>query len=211
MTESILLTTSDAADRLQVHARTIRNWIDTFEDYIQPEVNDRGHYMLNEESIQHLNDIKQRLQEPNKTMKQVREDLQKEGLIATKKETTDTSEKTSDITELGAEKTLLQMQQTIEGVGNLVEELFNRMDRLEDKMYSLFESLEDLEHKIAAIGYDTLSPNEVHQMFDEVRKKQDQLKLELRSASFTQRFSSSTQEPNFIPRRQKKHRFFNFF
>ena len=111
------------------------------------------------------------------------------------------------------EKTLTTLQHSVERVGNLVEEMFHRMEQLEDHLYHLFESIEDLEHKIAAIGYDTLSPSEVHQMFEEVRKKQDQLKIELRSATFD-RLSSSTQqkEQHFLPRRQqRKSRFFNLF
>lgn len=216
MTETVLLTTRDAAERLDVHARTIRKWIDAFEDYIQPETNERGHYMLNEDSIQHLKDIQDRLQEPNKTMKQVREELQAEGMISTSALRLHQEEEDDEqppMRELNTEQTLLHMMDTLEGVGNLVEELFNRMDRLEDRMYSLFESLEDLEHKIAAVGYDTFSPSDVHQMFDEVRKKQEQLKIELRSVSFTQRFSTNppTKEQNFLPRRQRKHRFFNLF
>lgn len=209
MTETILLTTRDAAERLNVHARTIRKWIDSFEDYIQPDVNDRGHYMLNEESVQRLKDIQNRLQEPNKTMKQVREELMNENLIPEKAAEEDLE--TASSTESSMEKNIQQMQQTMEGFGNLIEEMFHRMESLEDRMYSLFESLEDLEHKIAAVSYDTLSPSEVHQMFEELRKKHDQLKIELRSATFTQRLSSPMKEQNFIPRRQKKQRFFNFF
>lgn len=207
MTETILLTTRDAAERLNVHARTIRKWIDSFEDYIQPDVNDRGHYMLNEESMQRLKDIQNRLQEPNKTMKQVREELLNEKRISEKAE----EPETPSSMESSIGKNVQQMQQTMEGIGNLIEEMFHRMESLEDRMYSLFESLEDLEHKIAAVSYDTLSPSEVHQMFDEIRKKHDQLKIELRSVTFTQRLSSPMKEQNFVPRRQKKQRFFNLF
>lgn len=211
MTETNLFTTSDVAKQLEVHARTIRKWIDAFEDYIRPDSNERGHYMLNEESIERLKDIQFRLQEPNKTMKQVREELAAEGLLASvgleKKE-----EESGLIMDLETEKKLDSLQNTMEQVGNRMEEMFHRMERLEDNLYNLFDSIEDLEHKIAAIGYDTLSPSEVHQMFEEVRKKQDQLKIELRSASFTQRFSTSHKEQNFLPRRQqRKSRFFNLF
>lgn len=213
MTETTLLTTSDAAKQLDVHARTVRKWIDTFEDYIRPQINDRGHYLLDEESIERLKDIHQRLQEPNKTMKQVREELAQEGLLETKS-INEKEEKLDAINNLETQKQLHTLQNTMERIGNLMEEMFHRMDRLEDNLYNLFESIEDLEHKIAAVGYDTLSPSEVHQMFEEVRKKQDQLKIELRSATFHQRLSSTptNKEQNFLPRRQqRKSRFFNLF
>ncbi len=211
MTESQLFTTSEAAKQLEVHARTIRKWIDAFEDYIHPTSNERGHYMLNEESLERLKDIQNRLQEPNKTMKKVREELAAEGLLPTLEQEVKEEETGSTLDRI-SENRLDSLQVTVERVGNLMEEMFHRMERLEDNLYNLFDSIEDLEHKIAAIGYDTLSPSEVHQMFEEVRKKQDQLKLELRSASFTQRFSATHQEQNFLPRRQqRKSRFFNFF
>lgn len=211
MPETNLFTTGDAAKQLEVHARTIRNWIDTFEDYICPITNERGHYMLNEESIERLKDIQTRLQEPNKTMKQIREELTAEGLLVSDDE--DEREREFELSkDQQAEKMLHSLQLTVDRVGNLMEDMFDRMDRLEDQLYHLFESLEDLEHKIAAVSYDTLSPSEVHQMFEEVRKKQDQLKIELRSVSFTQRLSQSNREQNFLPRRQqRKNRFFNLF
>ncbi|MDA8352103.1 MAG: MerR family transcriptional regulator, partial [Firmicutes bacterium] len=79
MSEEARISTKEAADRLHVHARTVRKWIDAFEEYICPEVNDRGHYLLSPEGFQRLNDIQQRLQESNKSMRQIRQDLIKEG------------------------------------------------------------------------------------------------------------------------------------
>jgi len=215
VTENNLFTTSDVAKQLDVHARTIRKWIDAFEDYIQPDLNERGHYMLNHQSIKRLKDIQHRLQEPNKTMKQIREELEAEGLIPTNNKSR-TTYSDSNPQQPDTEQTLLTLQHTVERVGNMMEEMFDRMEHLEDHLYHLFESIEDLEHKIAAVGYDTLSPSEVHQMFEEVRKKQDQLKIELRSAAFSHRLSSAQQqqqqEQPFLPRRQqRKSRFFNLF
>ena len=211
MTEITLFTTSEVAKQLDVHARTIRKWIDAFEDYIQPDHNERGHYMLNHKSIERLKDIQNRLQEPNKTMKQVREELVSEGLL-TKTANDESAE--SNLLQAETEKTLVSLQHSMERFGNMMEEMFDRMEHLEDHLYHLFESIEDLEHKIAAVGYDTLSPSEVHQMFEEVRKKQDQLKIELRSVAFTHRLSSAQpkeQQP-FLPRRQqRKKSFFNLF
>src|SRR4051794_35508837 len=82
MSQISLITTREAAERLQVTARTIRKWIDVFEDYICPDVNEKGHYLLSEHSLKRLAEIKYRLSEPNKTMKQVREELLREGKIS---------------------------------------------------------------------------------------------------------------------------------
>ncbi len=75
------VSTREAAERLRVHARTIRKLIDVFEDYIHPEVNDRGHYIFSEEGYRRLADIQARLQKPNKSMRQVRQELIQEGKL----------------------------------------------------------------------------------------------------------------------------------
>ena len=64
-----------------------------------------------------------------------------------------------------------------------------------------------MEQKVLTVSYDSISANEVQQMFDEVRKKQDQLRIELRNVSFTQRLTAATCEYGLLPRRKKKSRF----
>ncbi len=190
----MLFTTREAAERLQVHARTVRKWIDTFEDYICPESNERGHYLLTEESLHCLADIKERLKEPNKSMKQIRDDLIKEGKII------------KDFTrnQIDSEQTIRYISDNMENMIDMVEELFTRMERLESHLFSLFAAMENLEQQIATLSYDNISASEIHQMFEEIRKKQEHLKFELRNAHFTQRLISATRSTSFPPRRKKK-------
>lgn len=206
MTQAGCISTKEAASRLQVHARTVRNWIDTFQEYIGPNWNERGHYVLSEESFNRLLDIKRRLSDSNKTLKQVRDELIHEGRITfsqpiSKQEATRSEAGTT-------EKMFHHLLETIDNVGGLVEDLYDRMDRMETHMVGLFETMEEMEQKVLACNYDAVSANEVQQMFDEVRKKQDQLRIELRNVSFTQRLTAATSEYGFLPRRQKKSRFF---
>ncbi|SEN56595.1 MerR family transcriptional regulator [Lihuaxuella thermophila] len=207
MSKAAYITTREAAERLQVHARTIRKWIDTFEEYICPDWNERGHYVLTEESLLRLAEIKNRLQEPHKSMKQVKDDLLREGKIGTDRHYPHAENETKAETE----QTLNHLMETMENFGEMMEDLFDRMERLEDHMYGLFDTLEDMEQKLVAVSYDAVSSNEVQQMFDEIRKKQDQLRIELRNVNFTQRLTSATSEQGLLPRRQKKTRFFGMF
>lgn len=210
MNQTVCISTREAAERLQVHARTVRKWIDTFEEYICPDWNERGHYILTEDSFEKLTEIKNRLQEPHKSMKQVRDDLLREGKMAT--ESTYHHEESAAVAALSdTEKTLTHLTEAMENVGDMIEELFDRMERLEDHMYSLFESIEDMEHKLVTVSYESVSSNDVQQMFDEIRKKQDQLRIELRNVNFTQRLTSATSEQGLLPRRQKRARFFGMF
>ncbi|MBA4493707.1 MerR family transcriptional regulator [Paenactinomyces guangxiensis] len=207
MNQAAYITTREAAERLQVHARTVRKWIDTFEEYICPDWNERGHYVLTEDSLLRLAEIKNRLQEPSKSMKQVREDLMREGKLRGDQAFQKSEEENSNDTA----KTLTYLIESMENVGDMMEELFDRMERLEDHMFSLFDSFEDMEQKLIAVNYDKVSSNEVQQMFEDIRKKQDQLRIELRNVNFTQRLTSATSEQGLLPRRQKKARFFGMF
>ncbi|TCS96926.1 MerR family transcriptional regulator [Hazenella coriacea] len=211
MNQAVCISTREAAERLQVHARTVRKWIDTFEEYICPDWNERGHYILTEDSFEKLVEIKNRLQEPHKSMKQVREDLLREGKMAIEPSFHHMDESAAAAALSDTEKTLTHVMEAMENVGDMIEELFDRMERLEDHMYGLFESIEDMEHKLVAVSYESVSSNDVQQMFDEIRKKQDQLRIELRNVNFTQRLTSATSEQGLLPRRQKKARFLGMF
>jgi hypothetical protein len=60
--------------------------------------------------------------------------------------------------------------------------------------------------------YEYAPANDVHLMFDEIRKKQDQLRIELRNLSFNNRLAAASEESQFVPRRQKKSaRFLGIF
>lgn len=209
---SSLHSTRDAAQKLQVSTRTIRKWIDQFTEYIRPDCNERGHYMLSDESLNRLEDIKMRLQQPNKTMKQVLDDLYKEKLLI---DDSDDSDQSSDEPILELDKQLQQVVSHMEGLNCFVEEISERLHQLENHIYAFYKCFEKLEDKLSDLSYDRITGQELQQILEEIRKRQDQLKTELRNIHFTQRMSSATsaatQESSFTPRRKKKRRFFKLF
>lgn len=208
MSQTACISTREAAERLHVHARTIRKWIDVFEEYISPDINERGHYILSEESLRRLADIQSRLQEqPQKSMKQVREELIREGKVPGLYNDT----QHPPFNQAKLERMLFHMIESMENVEDMVEELFHRMDRLEKHLYGLFNTIEEMEHRIMNSQMENIPMNDLQQMFDEIRKKQEQLRMELRNVSFTQRLTAATSEQGMLPRRQKKTRFFGMF
>jgi len=210
MSQTACISTREAAERLHVHARTIRKWIDAFEEYISPDLNERGHYILSEESLRRLAEIQSRLQEqPQKSMKQVREELIREGKIPSSPSSQEIQPPPFNQAKL--ERMLYHMIETMENMEEMVEELFDRMERIENHLYSLFDSLEEMEHKILSTQMESMPVGEFQHMFEEIRKKQDQLRMELRNVSFTQRLTAATSEQGLLPRRQKKTRFFGMF
>jgi DNA-binding transcriptional MerR regulator len=215
MSKPATISTREAAERLHVHARTIRKWIDVFAEYIRPEWNDRGHYVLTEESFNRLADIQERLQQqPNKSMRQVRLELYKEGKLKPEQPPASTQDEKKDKVApfLIAEKALQHMMKHMENIGEMVSELYERLERMEEHTYSLFDAIEELDNKFTTMTYEYAPANDVHLMFDEIRKKQDQLRIELRNLSFNNRLAAASEESQFVPRRQKKSaRFLGIF
>lgn len=197
--EVFSITTREVSDKLKVNARCIRKWIDMFGEYVGYDVNEKGHYLLSDESLDRLLEIKERLRDPQKSMRSLREEMIEEGKLSSPIETYYT------------QQTFEEMIHSLNQMGHMMEELFTRMDRMEEHLYGLYDSFEDMEQKMITVTQDTVTSGDVHKMFDEIRKKQDQLKIELRNVHFTQRLTSATNEQGMLPRRQKKNRFLFFF
>lgn len=192
-------TTREASELLKVNARCIRKWIDMYGEYVGFDVTEKGHYLLSKESIERLKEIQLRLQSPGMSMRKLREEMLEEGKLSQPNET------------YYSQQTFDEMIHSIHQMGHMMEELFSRMERMEEHLYGIYDSFEDMEQKMGAVAQDAVSSSEVHKMFDEIRKKQDQLKIELRNVHFTQRLTSATSEQGMLPRRQKKNRFLFFF
>lgn len=144
MADNRLYSTREAAEHLNVHVRTVRKWIDAFTDYVEPQLNSRGHYQLTPAGLRALKNVQAHLKEGNKSFKQVREELVARGDLAPappKWAATDLSRQLNTL-ELSLERTL-----------HLLEHL--------------------------------------QMTAEEVRKKQDQLKFEIRDVTFAQRLQAA--------------------
>jgi DNA-binding transcriptional MerR regulator len=219
MAEQVYMTTREAAERLHVHARTVRKWIDAFEEYISPDVNERGHYMLTEASFQRLENIQQRLQESNKSMRQIRQDLMKEGEWEVERVSEESSpqeeEPASPALPFNQEIPVHRIVGSLDEIGEMMETVFTRLDQLEDHVFTLFDVMEEMERSVAATQakqqQSMVPASAVQHMIDEIGKKHDQLKMELRNATFSHRLASATSENAITPRRQRKARFLGIF
>ncbi|MFC4076104.1 MerR family transcriptional regulator [Salinithrix halophila] len=214
MVEEARISTREAAQRLHVHARTVRKWIDSFEEYIAPEVNDRGHYMLTEEGFRRLLDIQQRLQETNKSMRQIRQDLLKEGKWEVERvsETAPAADEEAPKMPFGNDYPIHRLIGSLDEIGEMMETVFTRLDQLEDHVFTMFDVMEELETKLVNQPRQSMVPSTaVQQMVEEIGKKQEQLRVELRNATFAHRLASAANENQLTPRRQKRARFLGIF
>lgn len=205
MEQAAYISTREAAERLKVHARTIRKWIDTFEEYIVPDLNEKGHYTLTEESYSRLVDIQNRLHETQKPMREIKDDLVREGLIESLP-ASDNSYYSTVTTEV-----FHDMTDSISHVIQKVDELFGRIERLEDQLFGLSDCMYEMEHQFITMKNQSISSKEIHRMFEEIRKKQDILKVQLRNVGYASRFTAAASEESFEPRKQKHSRVLGIF
>lgn len=154
MAEPVMFSTKEAADQLNVHARTVRKWIDAFSDYVRPELNNRGHYQLTETGVQALQNIQTRIRTGNKSLKQVREELIACGELAADPSFDNAGVRPQDHA---------QWQELAEQV--------TRLETAQQKTLHLLQSL--------------------HDQLEDLRKKQDQIKFEIRNATFEQRLQAA--------------------
>lgn len=150
MKEESVYSTQEAAERLNVHVRTVRKWIDAFPDYVSPQKNKRGHYVLNESGLAALQNIQKLLRTNHQTLRQVRAQLIKTGQLPPAEPSVQTK--------------------AVEASEEFIKQLAELKSEQKKTLHMLDHIQETLHH---------------------IQKKQEQLKFELRHATFEQRLHAA--------------------
>ena len=79
------MSSKDAAVKLKVHVRTLRNWIDTFSPYMLLQKNSQGHYLLSEQAYNLLIEIKRVKDSGIQTLKEIEDVLLHENILPERK------------------------------------------------------------------------------------------------------------------------------
>lgn len=192
--EESLITTRRASEVLQVHVRTVRKWIDSFQEYVSPQINEKGHYIMTPESFMRLKEIKVRMQDSNKSMRQVKEELVEEGKLIPANP------------DMNQESFIEKMDKFEEKVTNLC----TRLEKLESHMYSLFNVYKYMEHKMTSINNDSFLLEEIKEYLYHIEQNQDDLRGEIRNLTLAHQLTSTTTE-ELPTRRHRRDRFFRLF
>ncbi|HBI02758.1 MAG TPA: hypothetical protein DDY49_01840, partial [Paenibacillaceae bacterium] len=81
----VWMSSKDAAVKLNVHVRTLRNWIDTFSPYMELQKNSQGHYLLSDQAFQLLIEIKRIKDSGIQTLKEIEDHLLHENILPERK------------------------------------------------------------------------------------------------------------------------------
>lgn len=77
----VWMASKEVADRLDVHVRTLRNWLDLFVPANERLKNPQGHYLISEAGFALLKEVKERKDNGNSSLREIQRQMIEEGLI----------------------------------------------------------------------------------------------------------------------------------
>ncbi|MEJ8546751.1 MerR family transcriptional regulator [Brevibacillus borstelensis] len=81
MDVQVWMASKEVADRLDVHVRTLRNWLEMFVPAQERLKNPQGHYLISEAGFSLLSEVKQRKDEGNHSLREIQRQMIEEGKI----------------------------------------------------------------------------------------------------------------------------------
>ncbi|MFC8688741.1 MerR family transcriptional regulator [Brevibacillus porteri] len=82
MDVQVWMASKEVADRLDVHVRTLRNWLDLFVPAQERLKNPQGHYLISEAGFEVLKEVKERKDNGNSSLKDIQRQLIEEGRLS---------------------------------------------------------------------------------------------------------------------------------
>ncbi len=131
----VWMASKEVADRLDVHVRTLRNWLDMFVPVQERLKNPQGHYLISETGFELLKVVKERKDAGNSSLREIQKQLIEEGKLPAEMllqdETASSDEQAIALSgqaslgsalqevELTVQETLLQFQQELTQLSSL--------------------------------------------------------------------------------------------
>lgn len=184
----VWMSSKDAAVKLNVHVRTLRNWIDMFSPYMELQKNSQGHYLLSDQAYQLLIEIKRIKDSGVQTLKEIEEILLHKNILPERKVSIE-------------QESIKESAPATPMPGDFMESINQRISQAFQEISAAVES-----HSIAASRpEDDAMQKEILKKMDEIEKKQESLKLELRKINF------EMQLMNAMKNEGRKNRIIRFF
>lgn len=192
------MSSKDAAVKLKVHVRTLRNWIDTFSPYMLLQKNSQGHYLLSEQAYNLLIEIKRVKDSGIQTLKEIEDVLLYEQILPERK-----SLQSNELPQEETQSPPLSGD-ILESISRIETQINKRIFEAFSEISSAYESHLPPLQGDPRLHEDQLFQQEMLKKINEIEKKQEGLKLELRKINF------EIQLMNAIQKDTKKKGFFHF-
>ncbi|GEB34431.1 MULTISPECIES: MerR family transcriptional regulator [Brevibacillus] len=165
MDVQVWMASKEVADRLDVHVRTLRNWLDLFVPVKERLKNPQGHYLISEAGFALLREVKERKDSGNSSLKEIQRQLIDEGRL---------SEEMLAVEECAsAEETAVAFS-----AGTQVESGMREME------LAVHETLVKFQQELTQLSSLNSMQSTILQKIADIEEMQESLRLEMRRVTF---------------------------
>ncbi|BAH45003.1 MerR family transcriptional regulator [Brevibacillus brevis] len=165
MDVQVWMASKEVADRLDVHVRTLRNWLDLFVPAQERLKNPQGHYLISEAGFELLKEVKERKDNGNSSLKDIQRQLIEEGRLS--------EEMLMEEELLGAEETAVTLSAT--------NKLGTGMREVE---MTVHETLVQFQQELTQLSSMNHMQSTILQKIADIEEMQESLRLEMRRVTF---------------------------
>ncbi|MBR8660216.1 DNA-binding transcriptional MerR regulator [Brevibacillus aydinogluensis] len=163
MDVQVWMASKEVADRLDVHVRTLRNWLEMFVPPQERQKNPQGHYLISETGFSLLKEVKQRKDEGNYSLRDIQRQLIEEGRIP------------ADM--LAEEETAAAQEQSVVVTGP-------KAAGLREMELTVQEMIVQFQHELAQLSSLNQLQSTILQKIADIEEMQESLRLEMRRVTF---------------------------
>ncbi|MBO8164950.1 MAG: MerR family transcriptional regulator [Brevibacillus sp.] len=151
MNVQVWMASKEVAERLQVHVRTLRNWLEMFVPAKDLKKNAQGHYMISEQGFLLLKEVKERKDAGNASLQDIQQQLIAEGLLSlhdlAREETASASEAPSlpANRETALTTAFREMELAVQETLCRFQEELSRLSALQQTQTSILKKMADIE------------------------------------------------------------------
>ncbi|GED59096.1 MerR family transcriptional regulator [Brevibacillus formosus] len=165
MDVQVWMASKEVADRLDVHVRTLRNWLDLFVPAQERLKNPQGHYLISEAGFELLKEVKERKDNGNSSLKDIQRQLIEEGRLS--------EEMLMEEELAGAEETAVTLSAT--------NKLGTGMREVE---MTVHETLVQFQQELTQLSSMNHMQSTILQKIADIEEMQESLRLEMRRVTF---------------------------
>ncbi|UKK99486.1 MerR family transcriptional regulator [Brevibacillus brevis] len=165
MDVQVWMASKEVADRLDVHVRTLRNWLDLFVPAQERLKNPQGHYLISEAGFELLKEVKERKDNGNSSLKDIQRQLIEEGRLS--------EEMLMEEELAGAEETAVTLSAS--------NKLGTGMREVE---MTVHETLVQFQQELTQLSAMNHMQSTILQKIADIEEMQESLRLEMRRVTF---------------------------
>ncbi|WJQ79855.1 MerR family transcriptional regulator [Brevibacillus brevis] len=165
MDVQVWMASKEVADRLDVHVRTLRNWLDLFVPAQERLKNPQGHYLISEAGFELLKEVKERKDNGNSSLKDIQRQLIEEGRLS--------EEMLMEEELVGADETAVTLSAT--------NKLGTGMREVE---MTVHETLVQFQQELTQLSSMNHMQSTILQKIVDIEEMQESLRLEMRRVTF---------------------------